>query len=84
MPIETVPYDVAAHLTNPNDQAELIADAVASGDAAIADSRRTALTRHRAEARRASTCGASSRTWRDRWIGCGATASASRPRDPAR
>lgn len=35
MPLETVPYDVAAHLTDPDDQAELIADAVASGDAAI-------------------------------------------------
>ena len=35
MSIETVPYDVAQHLTHPDDQAELIADAVASGDAAI-------------------------------------------------
>ena len=35
MPLETIPYDVAEHLTHPGDQAELIADAVASGDAAI-------------------------------------------------
>lgn len=35
MPLDTIPYDVAEHLTHPEDQAELIADAVASGDAAV-------------------------------------------------
>ena len=35
MSIEAIPYDVAQHLTHPEDQAELIADAVKSGDAMI-------------------------------------------------
>lgn len=35
MPLETVPFDVAKHLTDPADQAELVAEAFASGDAAV-------------------------------------------------
>lgn len=35
MTIETTLYDIAQHLTHPDDQAELIADAVASGDSAV-------------------------------------------------
>lgn len=33
MPDDLIPFDVAAHLTEPEDQAGLIADAVATGDA---------------------------------------------------
>ena len=35
MPLETVPFDVAEHLTDPQDQAELIAEAFATGDGAV-------------------------------------------------
>ncbi len=35
MVLETTVYDVAEHLTHPEDQADLIADAVASGDATV-------------------------------------------------
>jgi probable addiction module antidote protein len=33
MPLETVPFDPAEHLGSPESQAELVADAFASGDA---------------------------------------------------
>ncbi|MET2825780.1 addiction module antidote protein [Mesorhizobium shangrilense] len=33
MPLETVPFDPAEHLASPESQAELVADAFASGDA---------------------------------------------------
>ena len=32
--MKTIPFDAAQYLTNPEDQAELISDALASGDAA--------------------------------------------------
>jgi probable addiction module antidote protein len=33
MPIKTTPFDPAEYLTNPEDQAELLTDALATGDA---------------------------------------------------
>jgi probable addiction module antidote protein len=33
--VTTVPFDAAQYLTDPEDQAELISDALASGDAAV-------------------------------------------------
>lgn len=35
MPLETVPFDSAKYLTDPADQAEIIAEAFATGDAAV-------------------------------------------------
>lgn len=35
MTIELTPFDTAQYLTDPEDQAELLADAIASGDASI-------------------------------------------------
>jgi probable addiction module antidote protein len=33
--VKTIPFDAAQYLTDPEDQAELISDALASGDAAV-------------------------------------------------
>lgn len=35
MPLETVPFDSAHHLTDPVDQAEILSEAFATGDAAV-------------------------------------------------
>lgn len=35
MPLETVPFDTAKYLTDPQDQAELVAEAFATGDGEI-------------------------------------------------
>jgi probable addiction module antidote protein len=34
MPLETIPFDAAEHITTPEDQADLLTDALASGNAA--------------------------------------------------
>ena len=57
MPIETVPFDTAKYLTDPLDQAELIAEAFASGDGEVIRKALNLIARARGMGRVAADAG---------------------------
>ena len=59
MPLDTVPFDAAKHLTDPQDQAEIVAEAFATGDAAVIRKALDIVARARGMSRVAADAGVS-------------------------
>ncbi|MEK9211365.1 helix-turn-helix domain-containing transcriptional regulator [Sphingomonas sp. 2378] len=59
MPTKTIPFDAAEYLTGTDDQAELLADALAEGDPAYIAAAQDTIARARDISRRATEANAS-------------------------